>query len=116
MDVSRRKALKSGSLATVYALAVSAGLIPASASAQWNDKAFEQKTLKDTASALGGSSFAETKDVNWGSTPEIAENGAVVPVSVTSNLPKTESISILVEKNPNALAAALRFPPAPTQR
>ena len=38
-------------------------------------------------------------------TPDIAENGALVPITVTSSLPKTESIAILVEKNPNSLAA-----------
>jgi sulfur-oxidizing protein SoxY len=110
MNPSRRKALQTGTLATAYALAVSAGLIPAVASAQWNDKAFEQKNLKDAAAALGGSSFTETKDVSWGTTPEIAENGAVVPVSITSNIPKTEAISFLVEKNPNSLAASFGIP------
>jgi len=43
-------------------------------------------------------------------TPEIAENGAVVPVGVTSRIPKTESIAILIEKNPNMLAAVFDIP------
>jgi sulfur-oxidizing protein SoxY len=110
MNPSRRTALKTGTLATAYALAAAAGLIPGISQAQWNDKAFEMKNLKEAAAALGGTSYAETKEVNWGSTPEIAENGAVVPVSITSNLPKTESIAILVEKNPNALSAAFTIP------
>ena len=44
------------------------------------------------------------------STPDIAENGAVVPVGITSNIPKTRSIAILVEKNPNMLAAVFDIP------
>jgi sulfur-oxidizing protein SoxY len=42
--------------------------------------------------------------------PEIAENGAVVPVTVTSSLRNTEQIHILVEKNPNILAASFVIP------
>jgi sulfur-oxidizing protein SoxY len=44
-------------------------------------------------------------------TPDIAENGAVVPIGITSNIPKTESIAILVEKNPNMVAAVFDIPP-----
>ena len=44
------------------------------------------------------------------STPDIAENGAVVPIGVTSTIPKTERIAILVEKNPNMLAASFDLP------
>ena len=43
--------------------------------------------------------------------PEIAENGAVVPVSVTTDLQNVESISIIVEKNPRPLAASFELPP-----
>ena len=58
---------------------------------------------------MGGTAATESKDINITS-PDIAENGAVVPVSVASKLAKTESISILVEKNPNALSAAFEIP------
>jgi len=51
-----------------------------------------------------------SKDIQFVSTPDIAENGAVVPVGVTSTVPKTESIAILVEKNPNMLAAVFDIP------
>ena len=43
-------------------------------------------------------------------TPDIAENGAVVPIGITSSIPKTESIAILIEKNPNMLAASFDIP------
>lgn len=107
MDNARREVLKSGSGAAVMALAASAGLFATdSAFAQdWNKGAFEAKNLKDVVTAMGGATATASKDISFFNAPEIAENGAVVPVGVTSKIPKTESIAILVEKNPNALAA-----------
>ncbi len=61
--------------------------------------------------ALGGGAPAQSKDIAFVSTPDIAENGAVVPIGVASALPKTEAIAILVEKNPNMLAALFEIPP-----
>ena len=60
--------------------------------------------------ALGGGAPAQSKDITFFQTPDIAENGAVVPIGVTSTIPKTESIAILVEKNPNMLAAVFDIP------
>jgi len=60
--------------------------------------------------ALGGSAPVQSKDITFVQTPDIAENGAVVPVGVTSTIPKTESIAILVEKNPNMLVASFDIP------
>jgi len=60
--------------------------------------------------ALGGASAAtESKEIVITS-PDIAENGAVVPFTITSKIPKTESIALLVEKNPNTLAATFNIP------
>ena len=61
--------------------------------------------------ALGGSASAQSKDITFVSTPDIAENGAVVPIGVASAIAKTESIAILIEKNPNILAAVFDIPP-----
>ncbi len=72
---------------------------------QYNPAVFQTKSIADTLKAMGVSSTSESKDVSIVS-PDIAENGAVVPVGVKSNLPKTEFIALLVEKNPNALAGA----------
>lgn len=110
MSTTRREVLKAGGGATVMALAVSAGLLrPDEAFAQaatWNKAAFETKSFADTVKALGGAAATENPGVRFASpTPDIAENGALVPITVTSSLPKTESIAILVEKNPNTLAA-----------
>lgn len=111
MNQSRRDLLKASGGVSVMALAASAGLLksgPAHAE-EWNKAAFDTKSLQDTVKALGGAPATESKDIAITS-PDIAENGAVVPVSVTSKLGKTESIAILVEKNPNALSASFDIP------
>ncbi len=113
INLGRRAALKSGSATAVLGMFVAAGLVrPAFAQAAvWNQTAFAAKGLDGVVKSLGGASAAPSRDVSWGSTPEIAENGAVVPVSIVSNIPKTESIAILVEKNPNTLSAVFTIPP-----
>jgi sulfur-oxidizing protein SoxY len=60
--------------------------------------------LDDVLKSLGGSSADKSSAITINA-PDIAENGAVVPVGVTSTLPKTQQMAILVEKNPSALAA-----------
>lgn len=81
------------------------GLLPATAQAAWNAKAFEAKTMSDLMAALGGAAPAESKDVTI-TGPDIAENGAVVPVGCATTLPNVKRMLILVEKNPNLLTAA----------
>ena len=112
MNAGRRKVLKSGGGATLLTLLAAAGwLKPGDAlAADWNKAAFESKTMDEAYKTMAGGTPAQTKDVVFFSTPDIAENGAVVPIGVTSNLPKTESIAILVEKNPNMLAASFDIP------
>ena len=86
-------------------------LAPAFAAA--NDKypedAFRQKSDADAIKALYGKT-AEPSDKVKMDAPEIAENGAVVPISVSSTLADVTSISILVAENPNALAASYQIP------
>jgi sulfur-oxidizing protein SoxY len=113
MIAGRRRFLQSGSAAAVFGMFVAAGLVrpeDAYAQAGWNKDAFSSKTLNDVVKAYGGAGVAQTNDVSWGSTPEIAENGAVVPINVTSRVPNTQSVAVLVEKNPNVLAAKFEFP------
>ena len=87
------------------------GLAPAFAAA--NDKypedAFKAKSAADAIKALYGKT-AEPSDKVKLDAPEIAENGAVVPISVTTDLADVTSISFLVTENPNALAASYRIP------
>jgi len=92
-------------------LAAAGWLAPETAAAQaWNKNAFEAKTMDETMKAFGGGAPAQSKDIAFVSTPDIAENGAVVPIGVSSSIPKTESIAILIEKNPNMLAASFDIP------
>src|SRR4030095_13286403 len=112
MDSKRRKVLKTGGGLTLLSLLAAAGWLRQgeALAAEWNKAAFEAKSLDDTLKALGGSASAQSKDIAFVSTPDIAENGAVVPIGVTSSIPKTESIAILIEKNPNMLAAGVGLP------
>ena len=112
MNRKRRNVLKTGSGVTLLSLLGGAGLlVPHAAQAQaWNKAAFDTQNLADTMKALGGGEPAQSNDIVFFQTPDIAENGAVVPVGISSNIPKTESISILIEKNPNMLAASFDIP------
>jgi len=110
MNDGRRKLLKGTSGGALLRLAMAAGLFkPGAAWAEWNKAAFEVKTLNDAVKALGGAPPVESKDIVITS-PDIAENGAVVPFTIASKIPNTESIAVLVEKNPSILAAKFDFP------
>jgi sulfur-oxidizing protein SoxY len=65
--------------------------------------------VQDAFRALGAASPASSTDIIM-KAPDIAENGAVVPIGVESRIPGTESIALLIEKNPNPLAAAFDIP------
>ncbi len=112
MDAERRHALKSGGSVMLLALVAAAGWgKPGDAlAAEWNKSAFDTHSMDETMKALGGSAPVPSKDIAFFSTPDIAENGAVVPIGITSQVPNTQSIAILVEKNPNMLAAVFDIP------
>jgi sulfur-oxidizing protein SoxY len=114
MDVERRKVLKAGGGMTLLTMLAAAGWLQpqaALAADAWNAAAFDTRSMDETMKALGGGAPAQSKDITFFQTPDIAENGAVVPVGITSAIPKTESIAILIEKNPNMLAAVFDIPP-----
>jgi sulfur-oxidizing protein SoxY len=102
---SRREVLSHS--ARVAMLLAGAGLLPALARAQgtpWNAAAFEGKTMADVMKALGAGAPAASPDVAI-TGPDIAENGAVVPVGASTTLPGVKRLVLLVEKNPNVLSA-----------
>ncbi len=101
--LTRREVLSHS--ARVAALLGAAGLLPQAAHAAWSSAAFDAKNLADAVKALGGGTPAESKDVTL-TGPDIAENGAVVPVGAATALPGAKRLLLLVEKNPNVLAAA----------
>lgn len=105
MNALRRNVLKSAAGAGTVAVAVAAGLLkPTQALAAWNKSAFEAKNVADAMKGLGASGPSDSKDITI-KAPDIAENGAVVPVEVTSKIPGTSSIAILAEKNASPLVA-----------
>src|SRR3954464_3420806 len=112
IDTTRRMMLKGAAVLALLGLAgIRFGVTPAFAAA--NDKypedAFQQKNSEDAIKALYGK-IAEPSDKIKLDAPEIAENGAVGPRSVSSSLPDVASISIFVSENPNALAASYKLP------
>ena len=81
---------------------------PLSVLAAWNEQAFGAKTAADALKTLGAGSPAPSKDIVI-EAPQIAENGAVVPIEISSNIPGTTQIAVLIEKNPFPLAGRFEF-------
>jgi sulfur-oxidizing protein SoxY len=103
MTQTRREMLQRS--AAVAGMLASLGLLPQTALANpWNKAAFDAKTMADLMKALGTSAPTESKDVTI-TGPDIAENGAVVPVGCSTSLAGVKRLMILVEKNPNMLCA-----------
>jgi sulfur-oxidizing protein SoxY len=101
--LTRREAVsRSAKVALVLG---SLGWLPQAAQAAWNNAAFDAKTMADLAKAFGASTPVASKDVTV-TGPDIAENGAVVQVGVSTALPGVKRLMILVEKNPSLLSAA----------
>jgi sulfur-oxidizing protein SoxY len=110
MNQGRRKLLGRAGAAGALAVAAAAGMLRPEDlfAAGWNKDAFGSKTLADALKNLGAAGAADSKDILI-EAPQIAENGAVVPVEITSNLPNTKSLLVLVEKNPFPLVAKFDF-------
>ncbi len=106
MNSMRRNMLKGTGGLGALSVAVAAGLLkPAQVlAAEWNKSAFNATQKEDALSAIGGAG-AETTDKITVKAPDIAENGSVVPVEISANIPGLESIAILSEKNSNPLVA-----------
>ena len=101
MQTRREMLARSASVAAALA---GLGLLPQAAQAAWSQAAFDAKTMGDLMKALGTSGPTESKDVTI-TGPDIAENGAVVPVGAATTLAGVKRILLLVEKNPAMLAA-----------
>ena len=97
LTLSALGALAAGTLAPLRVLA-----------AGWNKEAFQSRNAADALKNLGAGASAESKDLVI-EAPQIAENGAVVPIEITSNIPGTSSIAVLIEKNPFPLAGRFEF-------
>lgn len=109
MNGMRRYVLKGVCGVGTLSVAVAAGLLkPTQVLADWNKAAFEA-TKKDAALAAIGGAGAEKSDLITVKAPDIAENGATVPVEISVNLPGLESIAILSEKNANPLVGIYKM-------
>ncbi len=97
-----------GVLAAMAAVLAAGVLKPLAALAAWNKAAFSSKSSADALKSLGTGS-AEASGQIVIEAPQIAENGAVVPIEITSNIPGTTSIAVLVDKNPYPLVAKFDF-------
>ena len=110
MDMIRRTVLKGAGATGMLAGLLAAGVLKPTLAyaADWNKAAFEAKEFDAAVKAVGADAGAANKDLVM-KAPEIAENGAVVPIDVTSNIPNTTSIAIFVKKNPFALSSYFEF-------
>jgi sulfur-oxidizing protein SoxY len=111
-SATRRLVLQgAGAVALVVLGDLTLGVMPAFAAAndKYPEEAFKAKSEADAIKSLYGKT-AEASDKVKMDAPEIAENGAVVPVSVTTTLPDVTSISFLVAENPVALVASYKIP------
>jgi sulfur-oxidizing protein SoxY len=108
MNTKRRAVLKTGASLLVL---TAAGLVrPSQALAQdWNKAAFGTRSLAEAIKALGGSGSTESRDIQI-TAPDIAENSAVVPISIESRVPRTQAIAFVIEKNPSILSANFDLP------
>lgn len=108
MIQTRRNFMKLGGAAVGVLATATLWPLRALAAATRPDAAFTTKTVDGVLKQLGGTPV-DSKDIDF-KTPDIAENGAVVPISVTSNIPNTEEIIVLVEQNPDPLSSIFLIP------
>lgn len=108
----RRNVLKFAGGAGFWILTAATGLMRAglAVAAPWPKAAFEAKSAADALKTLGIAGAADSNDITI-TAPDIAENGAIVPVAITSRIPNTESITLIAEKNPFPLAASFSVMP-----
>jgi sulfur-oxidizing protein SoxY len=107
MDKLRRTFIQS---ATALFAALVAGLIkPASLwAAAWNKPAFEARVLAEALKGIGATNATPSSEIQI-KAPDLAESGARVQIEVTSNIPGTQTMAILAEKNPFPLIASFEF-------
>jgi sulfur-oxidizing protein SoxY len=109
MNNLRRNVLKGAGSAGVVGVAVLAGVLkPGLVFAAWNKAGFEAKDMGSAMGAVGGTSAAASGDIEV-KAPDIAENGAVVPVEISSKIAGTDGIAIVAEKNGFPLVADFKL-------
>ncbi len=111
-EIQRRKILKGAAASSLVALATAWGLVgPRAYAANRPQMAFDAEDVDGTLNALFGDHGIQDSDAIKVKGPEIAENGAVVPIRVTANMDSVESMAIIVPNNPAPMVAAFDLQP-----
>lgn len=109
-NVKRRIFLKGSLAVSTAGAAMGAGLLtPQALLAAWNETAFRSKEVPAAVKAyLGGEAMEESAAIQV-KAPDIAENGAVVPITVETDMPNVTSIAIIASGNENPLIAGFQL-------
>lgn len=115
MPINRRRVLHAAASASALKLlpaSLAAAAFGSTArAATWPKQAFDATTMDDAVRQLFDGKAPPASDRVQLTAPDIAENGSVVPVTVTTTLPDVRSVTLLAEGNPRALIAQHRFGP-----
>lgn len=107
--MKRRDFNKSLVALTGLGAGASLGALPLSVFAAWPTDAFDAETMETVTQALYGADGAEASDAITFKAPDIAENGAVVPISVAADIDNADSVALLVANNPSPLAVTFEM-------
>lgn len=110
MNSVRRALLTCSGKLAATAAALAAGMLKPIQllAAEWNRAGFEAKTSAEALKRIGAANAQPSNDILI-KAPDYAEDGAVVPIEVTSKIAGTRSIAIVAEKNPFPLVASFVF-------
>lgn len=110
--MTRRQFLRATLLCGGYVAIVAAGWLRCARAlaAEWNKPAFDATALADTLKNIGATSVSESDQIQL-KAPEIAENGAIVPIEITSRIASTQTIYIIADRNPQPLVAIFDIEP-----
>ena len=109
-NLKRRVFLKGSVAAGTLGVAVGAGLLtPGAVMAAWPKEAFSSKKVEDALSSLMGSSASSPSDAITIKAPDIAENGAVVPITIDTSMNGVESIALIASNNATPLVASFNL-------
>lgn len=110
MNALRRILLKSAASSGAFGVLLVAGLLKPIRvlAAEWQRQAFTATSFNESLKAYGAENSTESRDIII-SAADISENGAQVPIDITSNIPGSQTMAVFVEKNPMPLAASLSF-------
>lgn len=109
-ELNRRVFLKSSATASALGVAVGAGLLtPHAVLAEWNTAAFAAKGMDASLAAVTGGSGTEESDAITVKAPDVAENGSVVPITISSDLTDVTRILLFAAENQTPMVASFEL-------